>query len=124
MSNYNRNNQTIVTVRDLKIPARIGIYEEEHLHPQPVLIQVNMTLADYQVPHDRIEDTVSYEGVVTEIRRLSQIHHELVEKLAEHIADYCLRDNRIHQVEVSVEKTDIFPDCNVGARIIRTKNPV
>ncbi len=113
-------NKTFVTVRDFILPARIGIYESEHLSPQRICVSISMELDHFRVPHDCIEDTASYEGVVKEIRRLADVHHELVETLAEHLAQYCLNDVKVFCVEVAVEKLDIYTEGIVGARIIRT----
>ncbi|OIN86103.1 MAG: hypothetical protein AUJ12_07155 [Alphaproteobacteria bacterium CG1_02_46_17] len=113
-------NKTFVTVRDFILPARIGIYESEHLAPQRICVSISMELDNFKVSHDRIEDTVSYEGIVMEIRRLADVHHELVETLAEHLAQYCLNDVRVSCVEVAIEKLDIFIEGIVGARVIRT----
>ncbi|HNQ91785.1 MAG TPA: dihydroneopterin aldolase [Alphaproteobacteria bacterium] len=114
-------NYTHVLVRDFILPARIGIYEKEHQFPQSVRFNVDMQLTDYRVRHDRIEDTVSYEGIVNKIRELCQIHHELVEKLADHVANFCLEDSRVGVVTVMVEKLEIFPEGPVGTKIVRTR---
>ncbi len=113
-------NKTYVTVRDFILPARIGIYESEHLAPQNICVSISMELNDFRIPHDRIEDTVSYEGAVNEIKRLLGIHHELVETLAEHLAQYCLNDVRVSCVEVTVEKLEVFSEGRVGTRIVRS----
>ena len=114
-------NTTHVIVRDFTLPARIGVYDHEHHAPQMVRISVDMKLVDYLVPHDRIEDTVSYEGVVRKIRELSLVHHDLAEKLAEHIADFCLSLDKIACVTVTVLKTEIFPEGAVGTTITRLR---
>ncbi|MBE2192140.1 MAG: dihydroneopterin aldolase [Alphaproteobacteria bacterium] len=114
-------NMTFITVREFILPARIGIYEEERLAHQNISVSVIMTLQDYKIPHDRIEYTVSYEGTVDEIRRLANIHHELVEKFAEDLSNFCLKDPRVYNVEVSIEKLDVYPEGRVGTQIIRTK---
>lgn len=114
-------NITKIIVRDFKLPARIGIYPEEHQKTQNICVNVTMTLVDHRVPHDRIEDTVSYEGIVGEIRKQANIHHNLVESLAEILANFALTDPRVSTVEISVEKTDVFPEGHVGCIITRTK---
>ncbi|HRK97164.1 MAG TPA: hypothetical protein PLE43_01660, partial [Alphaproteobacteria bacterium] len=62
-----------------------------------------------------------YQGTVDEIRRLANIHHELVEKFAEDLSNFCLKDPRVSNVEVSIEKLDVYPEGRVGTQIIRTK---
>lgn len=112
-------NETVVTVRDFILPARIGIYPEEHLKPQNIMVNADIVLTNPVVAHDKIEDTYSYEGIVKEIRRLSEIHHNLVEILAENIASYVLSDSRISRVIVQVEKLELLDKGRLGCKIIR-----
>ena len=115
-------NTTKIIVRDFKLPARIGIYPEEHLKLQNICVNVTMELAEYRIAHDNIEDTVSYEGVVNEIRRLASIHHNLVETLAEDLAKFCLQDHRVSETQIEVRKTEAFEEGSVGCIIMRNQH--
>lgn len=114
--------RTTVYVRDFTVPALIGVYPQEKGAPQPLRVGVAMTLASAPIPSDRIEDTVSYEGVVGEIRRLAGVPHDLVEAFAQNLAAFCLADPRVQVVSVRVEKPDIFPEGVVGAEIVRSRS--
>lgn len=114
-------NTTKIIVRDFTLPALIGIYPVEHTQSQDICVDVTMHLLDFKIPHDKIEDTVSYEGIVGEIRRLANTHHNLVETLAEHLADFCLTDTRVSLVEINIRKTEIYPEGSVGCIIQRTR---
>jgi dihydroneopterin aldolase len=49
-------------------------------------------------------------------------HVNLVETLAERIAEACLHDLRVHAVRVRVEKLDVFPDAvSAGVEIERRR---
>jgi dihydroneopterin aldolase len=115
-------NSTKIIVRDFILPAHIGIYPEEHQKTQNICVNVTMELADYRVAHDTIQDTVSYEGIVLEIRKLAGIHHNLVETLAEKLAEFSLLDRRVASVEVTVKKLEIFPEGHVGCTITRNRS--
>lgn len=115
-------NTTKIIVRDFLIPARIGIYPEEHISKQKIVVNVTILLTDYNIVHDKIEDTVSYEGIVEEIRKQADIHHNLVEILAERLAKFCLKDNRVLSVEIQIEKTDVFKEGHVGCTINRVQS--
>ena len=115
-------NLTQIIVRDFKIPAYIGIYPEEHGIKQKICVNVAMNLTHYKIQHDKIEDTVSYEGIVNEIRKQSEVHHNLVETLAEELAKFCLTDRRISSVIIQIEKIEIFNEGNVGCSITRVQN--
>ena len=114
------NGNLILTVRDFILPAHIGIYPHEQDNPQPIRVNIEMAL-DGDVTEDRIEDTVSYEIVVGEIRRLAGIHHNLVEIFAKNLADFTLGEKRVRSVTVHVEKLEIFPEGSVGCKITRAR---
>lgn len=115
-------NTTKIIVRDFILPARIGIYPQEQVIPQNICVNVTMNLADHHINHDEIENTVSYEHVINEIRVRATLHHNLVETLAEHIAQFALRDIRVTEVTVQIEKLEIFPDARVGCCLTRGRN--
>lgn len=80
-----------------------------------------MVLEEDRTLHDRIENVVNYEHVVNGVRALtSDVHINLVETLAERIADLCLADGRVSRVRVCVEKLDIYDEAaSVGVEIER-----
>lgn len=100
-------NLTKILVRDFVVPARIGIYPHEHAAPQKIKVSLEVLLRDWQIPRDRIEDTMSYEGLVAAIRDLQQQHFELVETMAEHLAQVALADGRVQSVQVTIEKLEV-----------------
>lgn len=114
-------NSTKIIVRDFILPARIGIYPAEQVSPQKICVNVTMDLANHHVNHDNIDETVSYEHVIAEIRKLCATHHNLVETLAEIIASFALNDARVKTVTVQIEKLEIYPDAHVGCEITRTR---
>lgn len=114
-------NITKIIVRDFILPARIGIYPEEQVDPQNICVNITMDLADHSITHDVISDTVSYEDIINEVRSQAVIHHNLVETLAEHLALFALKDVRVKEVNVQVEKLEIYPDARVGCNITRVR---
>ena len=114
-------NQTKILVRDFVVPALIGIYDHEQNHPQRVRVSVEITLKDYKIAHDKIEDTISYESIVQAIRDLIKQHFNLVEAIAEHLAELALADPRAHSAMIRVEKLDVYGEGSVGTEIIRSR---
>lgn len=112
-------NQTKILVRDFVVSARIGIYPREHEAPQQIKVSIVVTLKDYEVKRDHIEDTMSYEGLVAAIRDLPKQHFELVETMAEHLANVALLDARTLCVTVTIEKLEVYPEGRVGTEITR-----
>lgn len=114
-------NLTKIIVRDFVVPALIGIYPHEHGVPQDVRITVDVTLSAATIESDDISATMSYEGLVLEIRALKDTHHELVETIAENLAAYALTHPLADSVFVRVEKLAVYPEGRVGTEITRSK---
>ncbi|MEQ9814128.1 MAG: dihydroneopterin aldolase [Azospirillaceae bacterium] len=109
-------------VRDLVVPARIGIYDREKQATQRVAIDLDLEVEDRIDAHG-IADVVSYEPFVVTARQMAlETHTALVETLAERLAAFCLQDTRVFSVRVRVEKLDVFPDAaGVGVEILRRR---
>ena len=110
-----------VFVRDLELMAMIGVYGHEHEEKQRIRINLDLAVQEFSDIKDNIDNVVSYEDIVCSTRRLVDSGHvNLVETLAEKIADLCLADHRVRTARVTVEKLDVFPDAaSVGVEIER-----
>jgi dihydroneopterin aldolase len=111
-----------VFVRDLVLACRIGVHDHEKGRTQRVRINLDLAVQDAGGPlADRLENVVCYEDVVTRIRAITADGHiNLVETLAERIAQACLQHPDCHAVRVRVEKLDVFKDAeSVGVEIER-----
>ncbi len=113
-----------IFIRDLLVDMFIGVYEHEKTGTQPVRLNIDMTVRDHVGPiNDDYHHVVCYETITNTIRDYAkQRHINLVETLAEGIADICLAHKRVTDVKVCVEKLKAISDTtSVGVEIIRTK---
>lgn len=124
-----------VFLRDMTLPASIGVHPHEHDAPQRVRINVDLTVAEAPpganaagmsrpgVGHDDLGRVVDYELVAKTVRAIvCQGHVQLVETLAERIAESCLMDDRVQAARIRVEKLDVFEDTrSVGVEIARSR---
>ena len=111
-------------IRDLVVPCAIGVHAHERRGTQRVRINVRVQVADDEGPlGDRIANVVSYETIVDGIRAIiARGHINLVETLADRIADLCLANHRVRGVRVRIEKLDLYPDAaGVGVEVERTR---
>jgi len=114
----------LVRVRDLVLPVSIGIYEQERLAPQRVCINVELKVREDDGPiGDDIANVLSYEDIVNGIKAIVVDGHiNLVETLADRIADLCLADPRVARARIGVDKLDIVPEAaSVGVEIERAR---
>jgi dihydroneopterin aldolase len=95
-----------IGVRGLVREVAIGVLDEEKGRTQPVRFTVEVSI--FPSPRsqtDDIHDAVSYDYIVQAIEKVtSQGHINLLETLAERIADECLADWRAAKVHLLVEK--------------------
>jgi dihydroneopterin aldolase len=113
-----------IVVRDLLLMCSIGVHEHERLAPQRVRINVDMAVAERAGPvGDDIANVVSYEDVIAGIKRVIACGHiNLVETLADKIAELCLADPRVASARVRVEKLDVYAEAaSVGIEIERRR---
>ena len=112
-----------VFLRDLVLPARIGVYEHEHAGPQRIRVNVDLGVHEGPGEDDELAHVVDYERVADAVRGIvAEGHVRLVETLAERIARACLTDPRVRLARVRVEKLDVFPDAaSAGVEIERAR---
>lgn len=111
-----------VFIRDLMLTASIGVYKREKKKPQRIRINLDLAVCEGIGPQDdKLSEVVCYEDVAAGVRSLvGEGHVNLVETLAERIADMCLKDYKVRVVRVRVEKLDVFEDtASVGVEIER-----
>jgi len=113
-----------VFVRDFEIVASVGVFEHEKRYEQRILLSADLAVRDdYDGVSDRLEDVLDYSTLVEGIALLVQREHvNLLETLAERIAQHCLADRRVDSVRVRIEKPDALPMCrSVGVEIERRR---
>ncbi|MGA7811979.1 dihydroneopterin aldolase [Caballeronia sp.] len=102
----------------------IGIDVSELRDPQPVRISLTIGVPSIRAcATDRIEDTVNYAAVHDALHGLLATHGvQLLERLAEKIAQMVIADFGAHWVRVSLAKPAKFADVeSVGVLIERTR---
>jgi dihydroneopterin aldolase len=120
-----------VFLRDMILPARIGVYPREHAHAQRVRINIDLAVREMTAPPqvhplsvaEELARVVDYERLANRVRAIvSAGHVRLVETLAETLARACLDDDRVQLARVRVEKLDVFSDAtSAGVEIERRR---
>lgn len=111
-----------VFVRDLELSCLIGVHSHERLRRQRVRINLDLAVEEGPEPvGDELANVVSYEDILDRVRAIAGAGHiNLVETLAERIAETCLEDARVRIARIRVEKLDVFEDAaSVGVEIER-----
>lgn len=112
-----------VFIRNLELPAHIGVYAREEGRTQPVRINVDLATDDIADAQDMLENVVDYHVIEKRIRAIiAEGHVRLAETLAERIATACFEDARVRTVRIRVEKLEALTSAeSVGIEIERTR---
>jgi len=114
----------VIFLRDLKTETVIGIYDWER--------KIRQTLSfDFEFPgdirraakSDHIDDTLNYKSVAKRVLAFVETtEYQLIETLAEHVAQLILREFGIEWVKVTVSKPGaVRGSRDVGVTITRTR---
>ena len=116
-------------VRDLMLDAQIGVYAHEQGRTQRVRVNLDLAVDDQRATNlsrpaigaDDLKRVVDYDTVISAVREIITAGHvQLVETLAERVAEACLHDPRVRSARVTIEKLDVFTDAaSVGVEIER-----
>ena len=101
-----------IALRGLRAVGHHGVYAEERANGQPFVVDVVLEVdTRAAAASDEVTDTVHYGELA--VRVVAVVEGEpvnLIETLAQRIADVCLDDDRVDAVEVTVHK----PEAPVG----------
>jgi len=108
----------------LCLPARIGVFEHEKQAPQDIWLDITLDI-DTQIAarSDALTDTLDYKALTDQLAaHCLAAHRDLVEKLAQELADICLSDSRVQAVSLTLGKPHAIPQAeSVGVRIRRQR---
>lgn len=96
-----------IYIRDLALRCIIGIYPEERKNLQDVIINVVMEVDSHAAAaaSDDIADAVDYKTITKQLITLVEdSSYNLIETMAEHCADICLRPAKVRRATVTIDK--------------------
>ena len=120
-----KNVSTRIFVRGLMIQASIGVHPHEYESTQPIIIDIELDMGDMTLPkEDRLHETLDYSLIAQRAEEIAlEAHVQLVETLAERIADWALSaDPRVQRCAVSISKPQALLKADVtGVEVIKTR---
>jgi dihydroneopterin aldolase len=111
-----------IFVHDLVLDIEIGVHHHEKGATQRVRFSVDVAMTPApRALEDDIGRTFDYDTIISGIKAIvSRGHINLVETVAEDVAQHCLAHPRAASVTVKIEKLDKEPGA-VGVEIVRIK---
>jgi len=111
-----------VRVNGLRLDAEVGVYDSERGRKQPIRVDLEAEVgAEAAQPGGALGEAVNYAALADTVRRIvSARHHDLLEDLAQAIADAVFSDSRIARLALTIDKTTALDDAEgVGVSLER-----
>lgn len=124
---YEKEDMNRIYIRELALRCIIGVFPEEREKRQDIIIDLVM---DCDVRRaavtDQLEDTVDYKtiklGIVSMVEAST---FNLIETLADRVAEICLKDEKVQRVTVTVDKPGALRFArSVAVEVTREKGSV
>ncbi len=111
-----------ISVRDYVRDVEIGAFQSERGVTQRLRFNVVLEVARHNgAAKDDVDQIISYDTITEAIdAELTTERLNLLETLAEHVAERCLEDRRAIRVFVRIEKLDRIPGA-LGVEIMRSR---
>ena len=96
-----------IYIRDLTLRCIIGIFPDERVNKQDVVINVRLSCESHAAAatSDDIKDAVDYKTITKQIIDLVEASDfQLIETMAERISEICLIPEKVLEARVSVDK--------------------
>ena len=116
-----------IHIRDLQFRCTVGVNEDERREKQDIVAQITLYLDLRRAGEtDDMSDTVDYKALKKQILGMAeQSKFCLVEALARHMAEICLKYGQVQRVAVAVDKPGALRFARtVGVRITRDRDDV
>ena len=111
-----------VLIDNLCLPALIGVYDYEQTQAQTIRLDIEMQFDTRKAAaSDKLGDALDYHAVIQRIERIvEKTHYQLIESLAEHIANMILDEFATPLVRIKLAKLDAIEQADsVGISIER-----
>ena len=113
-----------IFIEGIKCYSTIGINNWEKNTKQPLIIDINLLMKKIDKKNkDTIDETINYKLISYSIKKLVEKNkYELIETIGKDIALLCLKNKKVIQAKVKINKPNALKiSNNVGVIITRGK---
>ena len=113
-----------VFVQDYELIGSVGVYEHERRYEQRIVVSLDLDVEDtYDASSDDLAGVYDYDHAISAVRQTVESgHFNLLETLAERIAQACLASPSVTAIRVRIAKPDVLIACRaVGIKIARRR---
>ncbi|MBL7686004.1 MAG: dihydroneopterin aldolase [Deltaproteobacteria bacterium] len=103
-----------IRIKNLKLKTKIGVYPEERKKPQEIILQIKIELMDDRAGQsDDLSDTLDYDELCQKISlEVEKSEFFLLEKLASHLLDLILENEKTLRAWVEITKLHILKNAD------------
>ena len=105
-----------ILIENLTCNASIGVYKNEKLNKQRIIINLEVLLINKMITHtDNLKDVADYgkfRRIILDI--VNSKHFNLIETLADNLIKKIETFDKVKNVKIKITKPDIFNDCSVS----------
>ena len=110
-----------IKIKDLHVHPIIGVYEYERDAGQEIILNMTIYHTRPEITDD-LSTTFDYDSVVKEIEAYSQTEQPfLIETFGNAIAEMCLKNKLVQEVEIEVIKPHALKNGTVSTVVKKTK---
>lgn len=101
-----------LTLKNYRLPARIGALDEEHGRTQPVVVTIDVWVEKTALA-DNLAAAYDYRALPQAVEAaVASGHIELQETLVEAVADALFADPRVKAARIQSTKPEAYPNCD------------
>lgn len=111
-----------ILLRDLRLNCLVGVPARERSERQEIVVNVTLFCGfSTAITTDDVKDTIDYDCLGQDIQKtIESREYCLLERLAQDVAQLCLKDERVRKVQVTVDKPGALKTAKSAAvEIIR-----
>ncbi len=113
-----------VLIEGFEMIGSVGVYEHERRYEQRIVVSLDLeVMDDYDGVSDELGAVYDYDQAIKAVRTTVESRHfNLLETLAERIAEACLAHPHVASITVRIAKPDVLIACRaVGIEIQRRR---
>ena len=114
-----------LALREVPLEVRLGVYAEEREAPQRISVDVELWRRRPAEPPAGLADCLDYDRLYRWLAATwpSRGHVELLESMAEELAEKCLEDPRVEACRVAIRKLDAYRGRGWPEITLRRRRP-
>ena len=100
-----------LALRDVRVSVRIGVHAFEYEKPQMLSVDVELYRRQQRFTGTTLAECLDYDRLYHHVTQEwpARDHVELLEILADELAEVCLADDRVEACRVVIRKPEVYP---------------